>query len=252
MPNLIMLFAAVCLLNFSLQAQNSITIDKMPQFPGGQDSLQAYIGNELKYPEAAKDSFEQGTVIVAVIIEKDGSISNIKLEKSVSPSLDAEALRVVRSMPAWQPAMKDGNPIRTKFVLPIEFKLRAGTEENMDEMIEEEVIEKKQLKMQADEIVYLVVEEMPLFPGGVKAYLQFIQENFNIPKANPERGKILVSFIVEVDGSISKAQIVKSLGPAYDKEAVRLIESMPKWKPGKQRGQPVRVKITLPIHLSAK
>ena len=98
--------------------------------------------------------------------------------------------------------------------------------------------------------VYDVVEKMPSFPGGNGAMMQFIQSNVNYPAAAREngiQGRVQIGFIVEHDGSISDVRVVRSVDPALDMEAVRVVKRMPRWEPGKQNGQPVRVKYTVPV-----
>lgn len=107
----------------------------------------------------------------------------------------------------------------------------------------------------APQDVFDVVEEMPQYPGGMQAMLSFLQENITYPKDAQEKkisGRVLVTFVVEKDGSISNVETVKSVFPSLDEEAVRIVKAMPNWKPGKQNGKVVRVKYTLPISFSLK
>ena len=101
--------------------------------------------------------------------------------------------------------------------------------------------------------VYDVVEEMPVFPGGIQGMIKFLSENISYPKEAQKKkisGRVLVSFVVEKNGSVSEVQTERSLYPSLDEEAVRVVKSMPNWTPGKQGGQVVRVKYTLPITFS--
>lgn len=103
------------------------------------------------------------------------------------------------------------------------------------------------------ENVFDVVEDMPQYPGGMQAMMKFLIENISYPKDAQEKkisGRVLVNFVVEKDGSISNVETVKSVFPSLDDEAVRVVKSMPNWKPGKQNGKVVRVKYTLPISFS--
>ena len=107
----------------------------------------------------------------------------------------------------------------------------------------------------APQDVFDVVEEMPQYPGGMQAMLSFLQENITYPKDAQEKkisGRVIVTFVVEKDGSISNVETVKSVFPSLDEEAVRIVKAMPNWKPGKQNGKVVRVKYTLPISFSLK
>ena len=98
-------------------------VDEMPSFPGGPAELMKWLSSHVQYPAIAIESCIQGTVIVAFIVEPDGSVSNAKLVRSVDPSIDQEALRVVGQMPKWNPGRRAGVPVRVRYCLPIKFKL---------------------------------------------------------------------------------------------------------------------------------
>ena len=97
-------------------------VDEMPSFPGGPAELMKWLSSHIQYPAIARESCIQGTVIVAFIVEPDGSVSNAKLVRSVDPYIDQEALRVVRQMPKWNPGKRAGIPVRVRYCLPIKFK----------------------------------------------------------------------------------------------------------------------------------
>ncbi|MBR2318994.1 MAG: energy transducer TonB [Bacteroidaceae bacterium] len=110
-------------------------------------------------------------------------------------------------------------------------------------IVVEEVVEEEQ--------VFQVVEQQPEFPGGMKALMKYLQDNINYPRIsrdNNSQGKAFIRFVVNSDGSIQGVEVLKSSGDIYlDKEAMRVVENMPKWAPGKQAGKPVRVFFTLPV-----
>lgn len=97
-------------------------VDENAEFPGGMRALSLWLGENINYPKAAKDNDVQGRVIVKFVIEKNGSIGSVSISKGVDKDLDKEAMRVVKSMPRWKPAKKDGNNVRSWFHLPITFK----------------------------------------------------------------------------------------------------------------------------------
>lgn len=98
-------------------------VDEMPSFPGGPAELMKWLSSHVQYPAIAIDICIQGTVIVAFIVEPDGSVSNAKLVRSVDANLDREALRVVSEMPKWTPGKQGGNTVRVRYSLPITFRL---------------------------------------------------------------------------------------------------------------------------------
>lgn len=97
-----------------------------------------------------------------------------------------------------------------------------------------------------------IVEEMPQFPGGDKALLEYMEKNLQYPDEVCGQGRVVVSFMVEKDGSISEAKVVKSVCKEFDEEALRLVNAMPKWIPGKLLGKPVSTKYTLPVKFMSK
>ena len=101
-----------------------------------------------------------------------------------------------------------------------------------------------------NDMVFDVVEVMPQFPGGQIAMMKYIMENIKYPKQAMKegiQGRVTVSFIVEKDGRVSNVRLLRSVQSALDKEAIRVVKSMPKWTPGKQNGKPVRVRYNLPV-----
>ena len=102
---------------------NFQVVEALPEFPGGMSAFVQWLTKNLKYPVTAQRARKQGTVLVAFIINKDGSTTAHKIVKSAAPELDREALRVVRMMPKWKPGEDRGKPCRTYFCIPIVFKL---------------------------------------------------------------------------------------------------------------------------------
>ena len=105
-------------------------VEVMPSFPGGMGAMMNWLGENVKYPEEAHKAKQQGRVIVTFIVNKDGSVSDVVVTKSVAPSLDEEAVRAVKSMPNWNPGMQNGKAVRVKYTIPVSFKLYGGTVSN--------------------------------------------------------------------------------------------------------------------------
>ena len=99
-------------------------VEQMPTFPGGPEALFKYLSENIKYPVVAEENGIQGRVIVTYVVEKDGSISDVRVVKSVDPSLDKEAQRVVKSMPRWIPGKQNGSAVRVKYTVPVTFRLQ--------------------------------------------------------------------------------------------------------------------------------
>lgn len=99
-------------------------VENMPEFPGGMGALMQFLGKNIKYPAIAQENGVQGRVIVQFVVNKDGSIVDPVVVRSVDPYLDKEALRVIRTMPKWKPGMQRGKPVRVKYTVPVTFKLQ--------------------------------------------------------------------------------------------------------------------------------
>ena len=98
-------------------------VETMPQFPNGDVALMEYIRNNMRYPTVAEANGIQGRVIVTLVVERDGSITDVEVTKSVDPSLDQEAVRIVKNMPKWKPGTQNGKTVRVKYTIPVTFRL---------------------------------------------------------------------------------------------------------------------------------
>ncbi len=99
-------------------------VEQMPSFPGGPSALMKYLSENTRYPVVAQENGVQGRVVVSFVVEKDGHITDVKVVRSVDPSLDKEAARVVKSMPSWIPGKQNGSAVRVKYNVPVSFKLQ--------------------------------------------------------------------------------------------------------------------------------
>ena len=209
-----------------------VVAENAPEFPGGSDSLCAYIARNIKYPETAKKEKIEGRVFVTFVIEKDGQVSSAKILRDIGGGCGEEAIRVVKSMPKWKPGTQRGNPVRVQFNLPVSFELERDV-----------VVE--------DDEIFLVVENEPEFSGGKDSLYAYIARNIVYPEAAKKEkieGQVYVSFIVEKNGQVSSVKLLRDIGGGCGEEAIRVVKSMPKWKPGTQRGKPVRVQYHIPLH----
>ena len=226
-------------------------VEEQPMFPGGMEEMMKFLQQNIKYPTEAQEQGKQGRVIVQFVVNKDGSISNDSVVRSVDPLLDAEALRVVRSMPNWKPGKQRGKEVRVRFTLPVSFRLSGGSTDKAQESTK---VAQTENASSRDEI-FQVVEEMPEYPGGMSELMKYLSTNMRYPKEAQSKGiqgRVIVQFVVNTDGSITEAKVVKPVDPQLDAEALRVVNTMPNWTPGKQRGKAVRVRYTLPVMFHLK
>lgn len=227
-------------------------VEVMPEFPGGQGELLKFLARNVKYPKIAQDSGIEGRVTASFVVEKDGSIRDVEVIRGVDPSLDMEAVRVISSMPNWTPGKQRGKEVAVKYTVPVTFRLTGSSNVNYtsgDDKGVTVVGYGKESGNTTDQ-VFTMVEKMPEFPGGNDALIDFIAKTVQYPVSAQQagiQGRVVCSFIVNKDGSLSEAEVIKSLEPSLDAEALRVIGEMPNWTPGTQRGQAVKVKYTVPV-----
>lgn len=239
------------------------SVEQMPQFPGGMEKFMEYLKTNLKYPAVARQNYVQGKVFVRFIVEKDGSLTDVKIVRGIGNGCDEEAQRLVKSSPKWNPGIQNGTPVRVYYTLPVSFSLVVQVQQvvltkanpNADIIIDEPVgnADVKQVTNDDPNKIYTSVEQEPLFPGGMQKLAEYLKTNLKYPavaRDNQVQGKVFVNFIVEKDGSLTDVKIVRGIGSGCDEEAQRLIKSSPKWRPGIQNGRAVRVYYTMPISFS--
>ncbi|HPR31700.1 MAG TPA: M56 family metallopeptidase [Prolixibacteraceae bacterium] len=231
-----------------------VMVEDMPEFPGGPEALRKYLADNLKYPVIAAEKGIQGKVYVMFVVNEVGKIEDARVVRGIDPSLDNEALRIINSssMPAWKPGMQRGKAVKVSYTVPFNFQL--NNEKAEPKKIDETVVvghKWETMPIQYPDSVYNECDEMPLFQGGVLDVRKYIAENILYPveaKKYGIQGKVYVSFVVAKDGAVERVQISRSVYPALDNEAIRVVTSMPKWKPGTKAGNPVSVQYTLPVN----
>ncbi len=252
----------------SLNDEVFVVVENQPLFPGGNNAMMKFLSDNIKYPVEAQEKGVEGRVITNFVVEKDGSLSDFQVVRGIDPLLDAEALRVLQTMPNWKPGTQRGENVRVRFTLPVVFRLQGNTASVPPPPPPPPVPDdgnktsvpppppppaaytKSNEELKKTNEIFAVVEKQPEFPGGNNALMRFLSDNINYPTEAQEKGiqgRVVCNFVVERDGSISDVKIVRGVDPLLDKESVRILQSMPKWNPGTQKGEKVRVKYTLPV-----
>jgi len=294
---------------------SAIEVDKMPALIGGDKKLDQIIQQNLKYPDACQRGGIRGTVYVQFVVDKCGKLKNAVVKNKINPLLAAEALRVVSLIPDWIPAEKHGEKVNVRFTLPINFRIDEYSYPlecdtlydgslavdrqlivldgsvlpygfdlnwlNLEEIHSYKVLipkddkEEKEFRVKFGyystkgvfiatskkfyrndrrdsngNIVYDVVEQIPLYPGGDRELMKLISNNLIYPytaQGKKIQGTVIVRFVVNSLGDIEHTEILRSLSPECDKEALRVISLMKRWIPGKQNGIPASVYFVMPI-----
>lgn len=199
-------------------------LSRYPEMIGGDEKFADWVCYNMRYPVETDGEKAKGRVVVAGIVGYDGKFSNPVIIKSGTPGMNREALRLASNMPLFTPGGISTN-CRSYFAVPIVFN-----NEHSD------------------------VEEIPAeFPGGQQALYRWLGQHLHYPdvaKYNNIQGKVVVSFVIEKDGSIGRVTVIRSKDPNLDKEAVRLIKSMPRWTPARYNGQPISSQMNIPINFS--
>ncbi|MDQ1772921.1 TonB family protein [Labilibaculum sp. A4] len=227
-----------------------IIVQEMPEFPGGELECRKFLARNVKYPNDAHENGVEGRVYVTFIINKSGAVDNVHIAKSVAPSLDAEAVRVIKSMPKWKPGKQRGEAVNVSYTVPINFALQNDKAVIVIEEPEKEKMDKQKYK---GEDVYVIVEKMPQYPGGGEALQKHIAASVKYPQDVRQKGisgRVFVTFIVSKEGDVVQARVVRGVDPSLDAEALRVMNSIPKWTPGYEKGKAVHVSYTVPINFS--
>jgi TonB family protein len=214
---------------------NFVSMEHQPTYPGGIAKFYDFLSANIKYPVDAKEKKIEGNVHLSFTVETDGSIADIKVERGVAPSIDEEALRVLKTSNKWIPGMQNGKSVRAKYNIPIKFSLGP-----------------KAPKVVTDSTLFNFVslKSPPTYPGGMAEFYRFIGQNIKYPKEAVDlkiQGTVFASFVIEKDGSITNATIIRRLGHGLEDEALRVIKLSKPWNPGIYEGKPVRVKYNIPV-----
>jgi hypothetical protein len=230
------LFALIFIFNTAMFAQTKTPLenndysrmselDEKPDFPGGIMEFYKYVHDNYQTPKVQGLA---GKIYMSFIIQKDGSLADIKVLRDIGYGTGQEAIRVIQNSPKWIPGKRKGETVRVLYTLPITIQS------------DEKFIEK----------VYSVGEvfEKPKYPGGLQNFYIDISKHFKTPEKEGLKGKIIIGFVIEKDGSVLETKILKDIGYGTGEEAMRSIKLIKKWIPGKLKdGNAVRTAYSLPI-----
>jgi len=262
---LLLLLSGLTFFSFGAQAQKR----KMPPKPsatqiydsvaqpavplGGTEKYARFLADHQKYPASAMQKGLQGTVKVSFVVEKTGTVNEVKVEAPVAPELDAEAIRLIKSGPQWTPAKHRNQVVRQRVVVPISFVLSPGSTVTLSSGKE------RPITTSAADIAAsanpdrpaVVPPDRPTQPvGGNQVFFDWIEKNQKYPTLARQRkiqGKVMVEFIVQTDGRLTDARVTRKMGSGLDEEALRLIKTAPKWEPAIYQGKPIKQKMLLPV-----
>jgi TonB family protein len=234
-----------------------------PEYAQGQYALQQYLQKQVQLPASVKTGQAQGIVQVAFVVQPDGRLKEPYITRGLDAACNAEALRLVKAMPAWRPARLNNEAVPTRMMVSVAFMKPAPKEpasvtvKGNTDLMELSSVEGN--REQTEEIVadkvYTYVEQMPEFPGGTEHLHSYVAASLRYPAEaikNEVEGRAFVRFVVLPTGQISDAQVIKGIGAGCDEEALRVVRALPPFEPGKQNGRTVSVSYTLPVTFNLK
>ncbi|MEO6521632.1 MAG: energy transducer TonB [Mucilaginibacter sp.] len=219
----------------------------VPVYKTGNAALNEYLRQNFHLPKGLKNNTTTEHFVFQFIIERHGNVSNIELFNNTENDVTREIARLLSANNNWVPGISEYKNVRslerTLFVLPIDFAKNSisvpeirTTQDSIDH-----------------HILFSAVDTNPAFEGGENGFGLFLRDHIRYPKLAKEKnvtGKVFIQFVVEEDGSLSHAHLVRDPGKGLGDESMRVLRLSPKWIPGIKNGKPVRVAYTVPINFS--
>ncbi len=256
------------------------------EFPGGKKAMREWIDKDIRYPEELQNKTLEDTISCSLLIEKDGSIALIRVSGVQDPAFAKEIFRLVRKMPKFTPAKDLGKTFAYYYNFPIKFRPQVSSNSKTAKVAPQDKEDyEDQRKPSDDDDVFRTCEyshnRYPIppggfpeeteggydkkvfspeeihqpakFPGGDLQMINWINRKLKYPKSarkNKIEGTVMVKFIIEKNGSLSEVRVTRRADKDLAKEALRIVKKMPKWRPAKINGVPVRSYYYLPINFS--
>lgn len=184
-----------------------------------------YITKHIKYPDTAYRKNITGQVIVRFIVTETGDIDSVCVLRGIGGGCDEEAIKVVKGMPSWNPGKQNGKPVKVYFSIRVSFSKN----------------------LSSAEVAAIANARKAAIPKRDYNFLQYVKDSLRYPayaRQNNIEGDVNVKFAVDEDGIISDCKITKGIGYGCDEEALRIVQNMPRWKPGKNDGRDTKTYFT--------
>ena len=214
-----------------------------PRFNGGDfNKFYEFIDQEFDY-SSVKNA---GNILVSFTVNELGQVKKIKVLEFPNVEAASEIIRVLNKSPKWEPAIRAGKPFSVEIKIPLVFKQKINSQlTSKSETIKKDL---DLVKVSNDG-----TSSGKEFSGGLNNFVKFVSENYRQPEVEGGLfGKVIVSFVIEIDGSLVDIKVIKDLGFGTGKEAIRVLNLCPKWTPAVLDGKPVRSEFTLPIKIDTR
>lgn len=208
--------------------------EDQPELIGGMEAVQ----EAVSYPDSAKQAGVEGRVIVQFVVNREGTVEDLKVIEGVNEELNRAAMEAVKAQ-EFKPGRQDGEPVRVAMSIPVTFKLGDSLPSNLDEP------SAKRSRDAANDEVFMVVEDQPELKGGMEA----VQEAIDYPESAKEAGidgQVIVQFVVNEDGQVEDPKVIRGVHEALNRAAVDAVREQI-FEPGRQQGEPVSVQMSLPV-----
>ncbi|WP_207432709.1 TonB family protein [Sabulibacter ruber] len=217
-----------------------VAAEQMPEFPGGQSAMLKYLTDNFQIkPDFTVDSLS-GTMVASFVISKEGKVTQVEVVKKLVPSLDAELVRVISSMPLWKPGKQNGEPVAVRSSVPFRVVWKGIPPKAAVASVLANGNEKESL----------VINQALEFPGGEKAFWQYMREsNAFLPDARKTgvQGFFVVQFGISETGKVTEVRVIRPLHSSFDKAVVKALKSMPLWQVKEQNGKPRPLSLTFSL-----
>ena len=215
-----------------------VVVEEQPEYPGGVDAMMKFLGDSVRYPVEAKEKGIQGRVIVNFVVNKNGSIDDVNIVRGVDTSIDAEAVRVIESMPKWKPGKQRGKEVNVRYTLPVVFRLNTPMDSD-DDTSERgaKVIIDELMANPADMSVTGSIQQTLVFPGGEDNFMRYIADNIRYPviaQENGVQGLVTATLSFRSNGYIGGVKAKPDSGDEalLSKEVIRVLTEMQDWEKG--------------------
>ncbi|MBD0259501.1 MAG: energy transducer TonB [Cytophagales bacterium] len=238
-----------CRTTENIEPNRSSATERVAQQPQLTDAFGRQLMQTVQYPQSARADRVEGKVTLGFTVTETGQVTDVKVVKGIRDDLDQEAMRAFGSVKqAWQPGTQGGKPqsVRTTASLLFFF----SPEGQASVALADPANDPDANPGPDADGVYTEVEQMPDFAGGFPALATYLSQNLKYPaeaRTNNVTGTVFVEFVVRADGSVEAAKVLRGPDASLGVEAVRVVQAMPKWVPGQEKGQSVPVRYVLPI-----
>lgn len=265
-------------ISYADKSNNYVLQQRHPIPPGGMEKFRKWVAKNYVLPNEAKLNKVQGKIILAFVIERDGSLSNISIDNDLGYGTGEAAVRLFKKSQKWTAATKNGKAVRAFYKFPIMITLEEDTSESsypayvststaplppppkVQRGVVEQWGEKEVAPMKAtagyrdsNDAIFESVDNLPEPEGGMRTFREWIGNNYPYPQGAIDAGvmgTIMLEFVVEKDGSLTDIKATRDIGYGTGPAAVNLLKRAKKWSPGTHKGRPVRVKYRLPLKLN--